>query len=133
MLRRKILKRTFSGNSDVLMREIFRYVNERNGIQSNPIQEPEEFLDGFLKVSGEDSLFIDNETRIILNESTKLHQVYGCWEEIYLTSLRFFEEIKTEKILEPEQADQLKSHLSKNFQELTLISLLNQLEKNLKN
>jgi len=131
---KKVLKRNFCLEGilkNLVYRESVRFVNQRNMMNGYPAQEfMQDVEEGDrVKINGENSVFLENDTKIEISRKMKISHFFNSWPESYLVCLRVFE--VSEVDLNPDEANELKEDLNKNFKDLTFKNYIEKIEKNL--
>jgi len=99
-----------------LVDALLSFVSERNAIQGNPRQTtlvgPEE---KHIRVSGEYTIFLDTQTLVEVEPSTKVSHILNNWVEAYFVALTILEDT-----LPPQNIVALKNELEERFDALDL-------------
>ena len=107
-------------------RQIFILKNELNMTAGYPSQEPTlnlkdckegSYLEGQkLRISGENSIYVQNQTTKLLTMELELSEVFESWVEVYLMSLRYLENVEGPlDTLDKENIENLEKYLQDEF------------------
>jgi hypothetical protein len=66
-------------------------------------------------LSGENTIYLDNQTVKRLTMDLEVREIFNSWAEVYLMSLRFLEETGLDDDLSPEKAENLEGFLEREF------------------